>query len=241
MKTRTPLAVAGVAAILAVGAALTLRPSAHQSAQSVHSRVVAGMLPATKPTVSSRSRPSGTYKLQSDAIQWDSIQSLCSPFEDRVIANVLVAAVSGAEWNTPDQLAPLGTWINALVLGWGIYTPVQFTNYGVLKDERSPSPLTNLGVDPTPYFLYGGSDGDATLLTDFPTVQPGQRYVIVALPMLDVVNGGFTTKEMMIAAAFPVDLFGKVTLQPQTFEQGQVSEAEVSMPISQLKSELASC
>jgi hypothetical protein len=65
--------------------------------------------------------------------------------------------------------------------------------------------------------------------------------VILLTLGFDPTAHAFTQRWLLVSQIFPVDAQGMVQLQPQTIEQGQVSQQEVKISLGDLAEQLSAC
>jgi hypothetical protein len=155
-----------------------------------------------------------------------------------MVAEVIVSETGPSRWNTPDGARPATDDVVAIQkAGWKIVTPVQFSRFNVLEDQRTKRTQQ--------FLMLGGQVGqDQYWVSPFPKLTVGSRYVVVFTPDNDLVNGGYTEDRLIVYEAFPIDQQDIVTLQvagnPNEPGVGPVQQ-QVTIPLAQLSLDLAHC
>jgi hypothetical protein len=169
-----------------------------------------------------------------DTMEFHTPQELCTA--SFPIAEVTVKSVGAGVWNTPGGVRPTVGERDVLRQGYMIYTPVTFSRLTVLRNKPQ------LEVVPQQIVMMGGKAGqDQIRIAPYPQVQVSGHYVLILVPARDraaVYNG---ERRLIVAQAFSVDVQGDVLLRPQIVEQGQVSQQELKMPLSDLVQQLNTC
>jgi len=92
------------------------------------------------------------------------------------------------------------------------------------------------------YVVLGGIvSPDSWEDNSFPRPKVGQRVLMVFAPSQLAGGSRVTQATLLVYQAFSIDSFGMVTLQRQTIEQGQISEREVKLPLSEVRTDLSQC
>lgn len=170
--------------------------------------------------------------LANDQVEVTSPQEMCTwP----LVADAVVASYGPSHWDTPDGSRPPGLTQFALIQqGYAIFTPVRFTRMTVNRDHRSQAT--------TEYVVLGGIVWpDSWEDNSFPRPKVGQRVLMVFAPSQLAGGSRFTQATLLVYQAFSIDSFGMVTLQRQTVEQGQISQREVKLPLSEVRTDLSQC
>lgn len=190
---------------------------------------------ATGTPGSSTAYPPIHLRLQSDRFEFDTPTSMCSAI---MTAEVVVGSHGASHWNTVDGQRPAIADSKTIIKqGYGIYTPVQFSQFNVLLDHRKK---------PTKEFdSYGGVVGTDSLFVDpFPQVITGEHDLIVFGPGSLPAGQGTTEDWLVLYNTFPIDAQGNIILQPagNPNEPGPGKpQPEVSVSLSGLTQELAGC
>jgi len=142
-----------------------------------------------------------------------------------LVADATVDSVGPSRWNTPD-----GQWSPSLQIGISaILTPVHFTHMRVLLDHRR-QPTTS-------FVMYGGTVGHARIsVMGFAQPQPGTRYLIAFAPSTTA-----NEAELVPFDAFPISAANVVTLRAHTAEPGVGTLPEMTISLSDLTAQLATC
>ena len=151
-----------------------------------------------------------------------------------LVADGTLSSYGPAHWNTADGTRPpqLGE-VELIRGGYTIITPFHLLQMTAEHDRRT-TPTKE-------YAVSGGSVGqDSWHDSSLPRPGVGHRAVMVFVPT-QVPGGTFTQESLTLYEAFPIDSSNMVTLQPKTIEQGQISQTEVKVPLSELRSDLARC
>jgi hypothetical protein len=150
-----------------------------------------------------------------------------------LVADGVVAGYGNGSWNSTDGSRPAGLGETAIIRqGYAIQTPLNLSSMSIDHDSRSTATRQLVVV--------GGSVGaDTWEDSSLPSPRAGIRIVGVFVPS-QLPNGGFSQSTLELFEAFPID-GDIVTLLPQTIEQGQVSQAAVTISLEDLRSSLASC
>ncbi len=155
-----------------------------------------------------------------------------------LVMDAEVSSVGPGHWNMPNGSRPAGADEQTLARGgYAIYTPIHLAEMHIYVDYRS---------QPTREFdTVGGSAGpDSDEEVGYPTVTPGQRYLLTLVYGIQALKGEVKTV-LIVYDAFPIDTHGIVTLQPAHAEEGQDRQPEVfpavTMPLAQIASQLAGC
>lgn len=178
------------------------------------------------------SNPSIQLRMDSDRAVMDTPSSMCN-------VSLAIDAVAGSlgksHWNTTDGNRPANsTALDVETKGLRIYTPVQFKNMQVLSDHR-----THVTGE---FAALGGSVGpDQIVNPEFPVPKIGVRYVLLLVPSTTPGQRGYTESTLIIYDAFPIDSYGSVLLKPQLIEQGQVSQQEKRIALTDLEQQLKEC
>lgn len=151
-----------------------------------------------------------------------------------LVADARVTGVGQAHWNTLTGTKPAdASTLTVMQKGYRIYTPMKLVLQHIYIDHRSQSTRE--------FVLDGGQVGaDRIIVEDFPQVTSG-RYLMVFTPTLMVGQQGFDASRLTLNTALPINAQDIVQLQPKMIEQGQVSQQEVDMPLTQVAQQLASC
>ncbi len=146
-----------------------------------------------------------------------------------------VSAYGTAYWNTPNG-ARQADVTSAVVetQGYRIYTPIRFSTFQILLDFRH---------QPTrEYVMMGGQVGQDTYAdTDYPSPPIGQRYVMIFGPTLRAGQSNGYFDVLFLYEVFPIDGQGNVLLQQTGIEQGHVYGQNVTISLSALTAQLATC
>lgn len=151
-----------------------------------------------------------------------------------LVAETNVTGVGQGYWNTPGSTRPNDlSRKTALRNGYRIYTPMKLTFLHIYIDARR---------QPTHDFAFDGGQvgADRMSMEDYPQVTSG-HYLMVFAPTMMAEQKGYDTARLTLYSAFPINSQGLVQLQPQIVEQGQVSQKEVDMPLSQVAQQLSTC
>lgn len=151
-----------------------------------------------------------------------------------LVADGIVSGYVPSHWNTGDGARPAQlSEVDLIRAGYTIVTPIHLVQMTAEHDRRT-TPTKE-------YVVAGGSVGQDTWRdSSFPRPGVGHRFVMVFVPT-QVPGGTFTQAALTLYEAFPVDSSDMVTLQPQTIEQGQVSQSEVKISFFELRSDLTRC
>lgn len=155
-----------------------------------------------------------------------------------LVVEVIVSGTGPSRWNTPDGARPATNDAVAIEkAGWKIVTPVRFSRFNILEDQRS--------VTTKEFLMLGGQVGqDQYWLDPFPRLAVGSSYVVVFTEDNDLATGGFTQQRMIAYDAFPIDQQNVVTLQqagdPNEPGVGPVQQL-VTIPLAQLQQDLSRC
>ena len=210
----TLLAVAIVGGIVAAG-------------NTLRSRTNGGMASATSPLPASIPI---NVQVSNDRFRITTSAEMCRTL---LVAEGVVVSYGPSRWNTSDGTRPAGLTETALVRqGYAIETPVFLGSTVVDHDRRSTS-TTQLVV------VGGAAGADTWRDSSFPRPQAGTRIVGVFVPAQRPA-GTFSQSTLELFEAFPIT-GDVVTLLPQTVEQGQVSQAAVTIRLADLRKALASC
>jgi hypothetical protein len=169
--------------------------------------------------------------LNSDRFVFTTPAQMCGAL---LVADGTVSSYSHDQWNTANGTRPPGLVAVALVQqGYAIVTPVKFSALTIDRDHRTKAT--------SQYVVIGGTVGqDSWADNAFPRPSVGSRVLMVFVPS-HVPGGTFTQESLVVYDAFPIDTADMVTLRPQTIEQGQVSQTEAKVPLSEILKELAQC
>jgi hypothetical protein len=151
-----------------------------------------------------------------------------------LVIDVGVSIKGKSHWNTPDASRPQTRDAKTILeQGFAIYTPIQFSHMHIHIDHRH---------QPTKEFAtIGGDIGPDHYWLDDPQVVAGQAYLLVLVPGIDPIGHAYKEDTYLVTDAFPIDAQGMVQLQPQLIEQGQVTQQEKKVPLTELAQQLASC
>jgi hypothetical protein len=118
--------------------------------------------------------------------------------------------------------------------GYGIYTPILFSQERLLLDHRR---VLSKEID-----SVGGRVGQDQIQIDpFPQLALGSRYLVILMPGTDPIAHGYTQQWLIIYDAFPIDSQGNVLLQPQVIEQGNIVQRESRVALADVASQLTTC
>lgn len=187
--------------------------------------------PAAPVSTGSGSQQAITLNLDSYHPQLRNPSQMCSFL---LVADVNVTGVGQAHWNTSAGTKPAdASRPTVMQKGYRIYTPMKLILQHIYVDHR---------LQPTREFVFDGGQvgGDRISVDGFPQVKSG-RYLMVFTPTLITGQQGFDATRLTLFSAFPISSQNVVMLQPQTVEQGQVSQQEVDMPLAQVAQQLATC
>ncbi len=181
-------------------------------------------------------QPNGIH-IKGDGVTIDWVAHMCIA---SLAMDAGIAGLKPTHWNTPDgtRSAALDK-LTILKEGYSIYTPLQFSYQHILLDHRQ-----RIGLAPgqtSELVTIGGANGPDTYDEDDPQVIVGGDYLLLFVQGIDPIAHGYTEKWLTVAAAFPIDPQGKVILKQQMIEQGQVTQQEQRVPLSQIAQQLAAC
>lgn len=151
-----------------------------------------------------------------------------------LVAHGTVQPYGQGRWNTSTGQRPTSLTQDKLIrAGYKIVTPFKVALMGIDRDRRSRAA--------SDYVVVGGTAGqDSWADYSYPHPAPGQQYLLVFVPAF-VAGVGNTEGTLELFEAFPIDRSHMVTLQPQVIEQGNVSQHEVKMSLSDIQNALAKC
>lgn len=152
-----------------------------------------------------------------------------------LVADAIVASYGQGHWDTVDGTRPPGlTQFGLIQQGYAIFTPVKFAQMAIDRDHRSRAT--------TEYAVLGGIVGtDSWDDTSFPKPNIGHRVLMVFAPS-QLAGGSLVTQAtLLVYEAFSIDAFDMVTLQRQTIEQGQISQRELKLSLSEVRADLSRC
>lgn len=172
-----------------------------------------------------------TVNMANDRFEITTPAQMCGTL---LVSEGIVSAYSAGHWNTADGTRPPKLNEVALVRGgYTILTPFQIVRMTADHDRRKTATLE--------YVTAGGTVGqDSWHDSAFPHPVVGRQEVMVFVPT-QVPGGSFTQQSLTLYEAFPIDSSNMVTLQPQTIEQGHVSQTEVKISLTELRSDLERC
>ncbi len=152
-----------------------------------------------------------------------------------LVAEGIVGAQGPSHWNTPTGSRPANLdRLGVIKGGYMIYTPIQFSSLHILIDYRTKQTHE--------FVTLGGKVGqDQFWIDGFPQLTVSGHYLMLFTPSQMVGVKGYNQDTLIVYNAFPIDAQGMVLLQPKIVEQGQVSQQEVKMPLSQIEQQLATC
>jgi hypothetical protein len=154
---------------------------------------------------------------------------------DRLTAVGTVSGYGAAYWDTPDGTRP--SFLTPAVVeqqGYAIYTPLRFSAFQVLNDNRH--------LPTREFAMVGGQVGQDTYSMDgFPRPPMGQRDVMVFVDTTRVGQPGYSQETLGLYQEFLVDSHGTVWLQHTDVEQGQVVGQNVTIALADLTAQLATC
>ncbi len=189
--------------------------------------------PAQLTTTPTPAYPPINIHIEGSKVPINTVADLC---HYSLVADVTVKALGQPHWNTPTGARPDGLLNEDQVTthGYRIYTPLIFSQIRIFVDRRS-QPTSE-------YSDLGGEVGqDQIWVDEVPQLKRGSHYVAVFLPSLDAQTEGYTEKILFIYDAFPVDAQGVVLFKPQVIEQGEVTQQEQKIALSDMAQQLASC
>jgi hypothetical protein len=192
---------------------------------------------ASSQTNGTHSQANGIH-IQGDAdrIVYGTPQLMCTA---PLVMEVGVSALGPGHWNTPDASRPPKPDAGFIVdEGYAIYTPLHFSHMHIYVDHRHQPQST------IEFATIGGIAGPDSYDMGYPQAPPGGNYLLVLVPGTDPVAHAWTEKVYVVTDAFPIDAQGNVILQPAHMEgKGQQTQnfPAVTMPLSQLPQQLASC
>ena len=192
-----------------------------------------GIVSATSTTPATSTMPAtGTIHVQinNDRMRITTPAQMCRTL---LVAEGVVAGYGPSHWNTTDGTRPAGLGETAIIhQGYAIETPIVLDSIAIDHDRRSTAT--------SQLVVVGGVVGaDTWQDSSFPRPQPGTRIVGVFVPAQRP-NGAFFQSTLELFEAFPIT-GDVVTLLPQTVEQGQVSQAAVTITLADLRKALAGC
>ncbi len=142
-----------------------------------------------------------------------------------------------SHWNTLDASRPQTRDAKTILeQGFAIYTPIQFSHMHIYVDHRH---------QPTKEFAtIGGDIGPDHYWLGDPQVQTGQNYLLVLVPGVTPMGHAYNESLYLVTDAFPIDAQGTVILQA-AHDEGKGASTQhfpaVTMPLSQIAQQLASC
>ena len=151
-----------------------------------------------------------------------------------LVADGEISGVGQSHWNTSDGKRPAdASRQTVLHKGYRIFTPLKLSLLHIYIDHRhQPS---------QEFVLNGGQVGaDHVSVDEYPQITSG-HYLLLFSVTLITGQKAFDTSKPTLYSAFPINAQGIVQLQPKLVEQGQVTQQEVDMPLSQVTQELAQC
>jgi hypothetical protein len=152
-----------------------------------------------------------------------------------LVADATVASLGQARWNTANGARPALDASAIMQGGYSIYTPVLLARIQPFIDRRQDAPHSEI-------VALGGQVGQDSMRIDpYPTPSVGGRYIVLLVPGVDPAANGVTQRWLVISQLVPIDGQDMVQLQPQTVEQGQVSQEEIKLPLADLTQQLAAC
>jgi hypothetical protein len=152
-----------------------------------------------------------------------------------LVADATIASKGASHWNTANGLRPAAaTTLDVETGGLRLLTPLRLSRLHPLLDHRR--------LATSEFAVLGGSAGqDSIQEEDFPNPPVGGRYLLVFVPGTVPGVRGYSEKTLILYDAFPVDSQGNVLLKSQTTEQGQVTQEQVTLAITQIESQLSAC
>jgi hypothetical protein len=144
----------------------------------------------------------------------------------RLIVDVTTMSTPlASHWNTPGGLRPANNSIKN-VSPSSIVTPLQFSSMHIIVDTRSAktSEMVTLGGK-------AGTDQIRVIGSLYPSLQPHQRYLLFF-------DRGVSEQQLVAVAAFRIVGTDTVVAQEKIVEQGQVTQPEVTMSLSQVITQL---
>lgn len=160
-----------------------------------------------------------------DGVVYDRPATLC---HTAFVAEGVISSYGPAHWNTATGSRPNYATPNTIMIeGYQIYTPMAFSRWQVLLDQRRA---------PTHEFVsMGGQVGNDTYhMGPFPHPAPGETFVFafnVALIANQAPANEYSPTMMLLYVALPVDANNVVTFPVNNLQE----------PLSQLATQLKTC
>lgn len=131
----------------------------------------------------------------------------------------------GGHWNTPGGLRPTNISTKK-ISPFSIVTPLQFSAMHTIVDTRTAqtNEMVTLGGKT-------GADQIQVMGALYPSLQPHQRYLLFF-------DRGQSDRQLVVVAAYRIVGPDTVVAQEQAVEQGQVTQSQVTVPLSQVIAQL---
>jgi hypothetical protein len=173
---------------------------------------------------------------ESDRLVMGTPEQMCTA---PLVMSATISTLGPGHWNGPGHARPPTKDIHFIMnSGYAIYTPLHFLHTQIYVDNRHQPQRT------TEYATIGGTVPPDSYDMGYAQVEPKGSYLLTLVPGSDPVAHAWTETVYLVNDAFPIDAQGNVILQPPHTEgKGQQTQnfPAVTMPLTQLAQQLASC